>query len=94
MALFAIIFLEILINNCYVRKSVDTKRIKIFGKRVAELRKRRNLTQEELADLSNLSLSQVARIETGAINTTLNTIFLLTEALRVTSSELLDAPGL
>jgi transcriptional regulator with XRE-family HTH domain len=73
-----------------VRKGVDKKSIKLFGKRVASVRKEKSLTQQALAFETGLSLSQIARIETGAINTTLNTIFIIAQALEVEPKTLLD----
>lgn len=63
-------------------------RIKSFGKQLAKVRKARGFTQEELAHQSGITLSQIARIETGVINTTVNTIFIICETLGVTESEL------
>ena len=62
----------------------------MFGKRLAEVRKSKNLTQEDLSFKSGLTLSQIARIETGVINTTLNTILVLAEAIEVEPKELFD----
>jgi transcriptional regulator with XRE-family HTH domain len=73
-----------------VRKGVNKKKIKSFGKRLAEVRKSKNITQEDLSYRSDLSLSQIARIETGVINTSLNTIFIICEALEVDPKELFD----
>ncbi len=73
-----------------MRKNVDGKRIKRFGRRLAELRINNNMTQEDLAFKCEMSLSQIARIETGVINTTLNTILLLADALDIHPKELMD----
>jgi transcriptional regulator with XRE-family HTH domain len=74
----------------YVRKDVNEKNIKAFGKRLAVVRKSKNITQEDLSYQSGLTLSQIARIETGVINTTLNTILILANALEVEPKELFD----
>lgn len=73
-----------------MRKGVDKKSIKLLGKRLATVRKEKNLTQQALAFETGLSLSQIARIETGVINTTLNTIFIIAKALEVEPKELFD----
>lgn len=75
-----------------VRKGVDKKSIKLLGKKVAAVRKEKELTQQALAYETGLSLSQIARIETGVINTTLNTIFIIAKALEIEPKELFDFP--
>jgi transcriptional regulator with XRE-family HTH domain len=57
--------------------------VKKLGKRIAHIRKSKGVTQEELAFESELSLSQIARIETGVINTSVNTLFIIAETLKV-----------
>ena len=60
-----------------------------FAKRMRELRKAANLTQEQLSYKSGLTLSQIARIETGRVNSTVCTIVVLAKALEIEPSELL-----
>ena len=59
-----------------------------FGKRLAEIRKSKNVTQEELSFKSGLSLSQIARIETGKINTSICTVYEISKALEIEPGEL------
>ena len=73
-----------------MRKTVDKKFIKALGKRLAEVRKQKNVTQEQLAEDANLSLSQIARIETGVINTSVNNIYIIAKALDVQPKTLFD----
>jgi transcriptional regulator with XRE-family HTH domain len=73
-----------------VRKVVNKKHIKLFGKKLAEVRKSKEMTQEDLSFKSGLTLSQIARIETGVINTSLNTILIIAEALDVEPKVLFD----
>lgn len=75
-----------------MRKGVDKKSIKLFGKKLAKVRKEKGLTQQALAFETGLSLSQIARIEIGMINTSLNTIFIISKALDVHPRDLLDFP--
>ena len=42
-----------------------TSTICLFGKRVKELRKKKNITQEKLAELLSLDNQTISRIETG-----------------------------
>ena len=61
--------------------------IKAFGKRIRELRISSKLSQEQLANLADIPLSQVGRIERGEINPTLSTINVLAIALKVKISD-------
>lgn len=48
------------------------------------------LTQSQLAFEAGVSLSQIARIETGRINPTLSTVFAITRALDIPPAKLFD----
>jgi transcriptional regulator with XRE-family HTH domain len=60
-----------------------------FGKRLREVRESKGLSQQELADYADISVTQVGRIERGYINTTISTIHVLADALDVAPYELL-----
>lgn len=62
----------------------------IFSENIKRLRKRKNLTQEELAELADLSISYVKQIESckGFKNLTLTTMLKLSKALDTTISNL------
>lgn len=62
--------------------------LKMFGKRVRELRSSRNLTQEKLAELSNLHSTYIGGIERGERNVSLQNIGRIAEALGVEIEEL------
>ena len=62
---------------------------KLFGKRVRELRKKRNLSQEQLAEEAGLDRSFMSGIERGVENPTLYTIQAVAEGLGVTVGELM-----
>ena len=68
----------------------DEAGLKAFAKRLKEVRKIKNFSQEELALSADLSLSQIARIETARINPTLSTIFRIARTLDIELSELFD----
>lgn len=55
--------------------------IQKLGNNIRVLRKMKSITQEELSFRAGVSLSQVARIETGKINTTVSTLAALAKAL-------------
>ncbi len=48
--------------------------LKLFGKRLKELRKIHKLTQEQLAEIIGLDPKQICRIENGACFTTFETL--------------------
>lgn len=59
-----------------------------FPARLAQLRKARGLTQKALAELVDLSLSQIHRYEAGSAQPTLDGIRKLARALRVSADSL------
>jgi len=67
----------------------DKKALLAFGRNLQKIRRGKEITQEELAYKSNISLSQIARIETGRTNPTLCTILELAKNLRVDPIELM-----
>lgn len=61
----------------------DNLYIKEFGKNLKKLRIDKKLSQEELANSSEVSLPQITRIKRGTVNTTLCTIKSLAEGLEI-----------
>lgn len=73
------------------RKQIfDEEGVKAFAKRLKEVRKVMNYTQERLAFEADIELSQIARIETSRINPTLSTILRIAKTLGVHPKELFD----
>lgn len=68
----------------------DEKGIIAFASQLKRVRALKNMTQEELSNISGLALSQVARIETARTNPTLSTIFSISRALGVSIRDLFD----
>ena len=68
----------------------DDEGLRILAIRIKQIRKLKNITQEELAYRSELTLSQIARIETVKINPTVSTLFRIAKALEISMSELFD----
>lgn len=60
---------------------------KLFGRLVAAHRKRRGLTQAELAEATGLSPDMIARVETGTTGASFGSIERLAEALSVDAAE-------
>ena len=59
----------------------------IIGQRIKQLRKKQNLTQQQLGDLVGIDRQYMCRIENGKINMTLNKLDKIIEALNCTPSE-------
>lgn len=68
----------------------DEQGISLLAKKLKEVRTKKGFTQEELAYESELTLSQIARIETMKTNPTVSTIFKIARTLDVNVSELFD----
>jgi len=64
--------------------------LKIFGKRVRELRKMKSYSQEELADRANLHRTYIGMIERAEKNITLLNIQKIAKALEVEIKELFE----
>ena len=62
--------------------------IKAFGRRLRDLRISNGLSQEHLANMAEIPLSQVGRIERGEVNPTLSTINVLAKALKIDLKEI------
>ena len=65
----------------------EAKDLQAFGKRIAEIRKRRGLTQEELAYKLDISRLSVAFLETGRRWPRLTTLKRIAKALDIDLGE-------
>ena len=72
------------------KQSRDIQGIQAFASRLREIRKAKGLSQEELANLADVELSQISRIERGVINTSLSQIFQIARALQIHPKTLFD----
>ena len=61
----------------------------LIGKRIKEQRQRRNLTQEMLAELIEVSPGYISLVETGRKQASLDTLLSISEMLNITLNELL-----
>lgn len=66
----------------------EQKLMKAFGKRVAEVRKSKGVTQQQLAEQVNMSVVAIAYIETGKRWARLGTLDKIASSLKVDVSEL------
>ena len=62
----------------------------LLGKRVRELRKKRGLTQEQLAEKANVDVKFLGNIERGTENPTVGTLQKLAGALAVKAHQILS----
>jgi transcriptional regulator with XRE-family HTH domain len=69
----------------------DEKFLKQFGERLKQVRKTKNISQEQLAWATGFELSQIGRIERGIINTSLSHVAKIAEALEISPAELFEA---
>lgn len=60
-----------------------------LGKRIASLRRKRRLTQEQLAEMAELSIVYISHIENSRSIPSLETVMKLCAALEITPNELL-----
>ncbi len=67
---------------------LEQRLMKVFGKRVAELRKSRGITQQELAEDINMSVVAIAYIETGKRWARIGTLNKIAKRLNVDMSDL------
>ena len=64
--------------------------LKLFGKRIRQLRTSKKLSQEDLAAISNLHRTYIGMIERGEKNITLMNIEKLANAFSVSIKDLFD----
>ncbi|HMI02172.1 MAG TPA: helix-turn-helix transcriptional regulator [Pedobacter sp.] len=71
-----------------VLQSNESEELKNFGNNLRRIRKEKELSMEALANLAEIELSQIFRIETGKINPKLTTILTIAKALGINPKEL------
>lgn len=61
----------------------------LFGTHLRKLREERNLSQQQLADMSNVAKITIQRIENAKFSVTLDVLFSISEGIEISISELL-----
>ena len=61
-----------------------------LGIHIRQLRERKDLSQQNLADMCNFPKSTLARIERAEMNTSIKTLVKIANALEIEPKELLD----
>lgn len=64
--------------------------VSIFGNVLRELREKKKLSQEKLAEFCNLDRTYISLLERGLRQPTLTTLFKLSDALNIKPSELVE----
>lgn len=59
------------------------QRNELIGSRIRKVRKEKHLTQEQLGEMTNTSLTTISRLELGKQMVSVNTLFEIAEALEV-----------
>lgn len=73
-----------------MRKNTDKLFIKSFGLHLREKRNEQKVSMEKLAHLCEMEYSQISRIELGQINTSIDTVKKIADALEIPIKELFD----
>ncbi len=61
-----------------------------MGNRLRDIRKKKAMTQEDVADKAGIVVSQVGRIERGKLNPSISTIFVIALAMDIEPKDLFD----
>ncbi len=68
----------------------QTEKFRLLGLNIAYYRKARGLSQNQLAELVNISRTHMSRIETADCAVSLDVVFDICEALHISASKLFD----
>ena len=79
-----------LFENLTVKSDRHSNELLQFGKHLKNLREDKKFSQEDLANESDLSLSQISRIERGIISSSLSQLISISKSLNITLSQLFD----
>ncbi|MDA2937395.1 helix-turn-helix domain-containing protein, partial [Acidobacteria bacterium AH-259-A15] len=69
--------------------SLDDTTLKNIGQRIKEARTQRKVSQERLAEISNLSATYIGRLERGEKTPSLETLIVLAQSMDVSVFDLL-----
>ncbi|MBB6240194.1 DNA-binding Xre family transcriptional regulator [Pedobacter sp. AK013] len=84
--IFSLIF-----GFCMVGKQYrDQEYLVKIGKRIVEIRDLRKITQEKLAELTEIDTRQIGRIERAETNVSISSLKLIADHLKISVSDLLD----
>ncbi len=66
---------------------MDKNFLVMFGENLAKIRKSRGFTQAELANDTEMEISQISRIERGLLNTSIINLYQISKSLNIDISE-------
>lgn len=69
--------------SSYSQDNPFSKERKLLGATIKKIREEKGLTQEDLADASEVNVSYLAKIENGYVNTTVRILIKLSKGLKV-----------
>lgn len=72
------------------KKGEHEEKTRLIGKKIAEERKKKGLTQDQFAKLCGIGMQSLVRIEKGT-NFTASTLLSIQKALRIKGSELTES---
>jgi transcriptional regulator with XRE-family HTH domain len=61
-----------------------------LGRHIRQIRERKNLSQQNLADICDLPKTTIGRVERAEMNTTIKTLVKIANALEIEPKELLN----
>jgi transcriptional regulator with XRE-family HTH domain len=73
-----------------MRKTINKKALKEFGKNLKRIREKKDFTMRELSHYCDIDYSKIGKIEKGQINITLDTIMELARGLEIHPKKLFD----
>ena len=81
-------FIEIHICMCYAKNMSGQELLRDLGAYIAKVRRDRNISQQQLADLSGKMLNTISNIERGLTDPRAGTLVAIAKALSIPVSEL------
>ena len=71
------------------KKEKDTF-LKCFGKNLAEIRKKKDVSQDQLAFDADIDLSTISKIEQGRLNVSIFNTYKIAKALNISHQDMFD----
>lgn len=68
----------------------ELQNLLLFGNKIKEIRKKKGLTQAELAEMLNLSVNFIGMVERAQRNTKVENVFKLARVLEVSPKDFFD----